>query len=54
MTKPKGGARQGAGKPLINHKVSQIRLAPEQIEKARKIGGGNLSKGVRIAIERAT
>lgn len=36
---------------IINRRTINISLAAEQIEKARKIGLGNTSAGVRAAID---
>lgn len=56
MTKPKsthGGPGRGGGRkpvgsaPTIRKNVS---LPPETIAKARKIGAGNVSEGVRRAV----
>ena len=50
----RGGARPGAGLPKIEGgKRVEMILAPPHIEKAKKLGGGNLSKGVRAALEKS-
>jgi hypothetical protein len=52
--KPKrGGARKGAGLPKIDggKRVALI-LAPKHISKAKKLGDGNVSKGIRFALDR--
>ena len=55
MTKPtRGGARKGAGrKPIgeIAMKRHQIFLSEEHVKKAKKLGNGELSAGVRSAVE---
>ena len=52
--KSRGGKRPGAGrKPTgINTFRYQAMLTPELAEKARRIGAGNLSAGLRLAIEK--
>lgn len=57
MTQPKkskrGGARKGAGLPKIEGgKRVEMILAPDHIEKAKKLGDGNVSKGVRAALDK--
>jgi hypothetical protein len=51
--KPRGGKREGAGRkpPAIPLKRYQVMLNDEQRETATKLGHGNLSLGVRTAIE---
>ena len=39
-----------AGEPLKQHNV---RLDPETVEKAKRLGGGELSAGIRLAVKRA-
>jgi len=54
--KPKwGGSRPNSGLPKIEGgKRTGIILTPDHIEKAKKIGGGSVSNGVRIALDKAT
>ncbi len=55
-TKPRGGARQGAGAPRLvpgqTTESVQVRLDPARKAKALAIGGGNVAKGVREAIDK--
>ena len=48
-----GGARPGSGRPKIEDKLPtrSIKLGKEHAEKAKAIGGGNMSKGIRIALD---
>ena len=47
-----GGAREGAGKPAEDKASGlqryQVLLDPKTVDKARKIGDGNLSLGLRL------
>ncbi len=51
-----GGRRKGAGrKPLGEEKMTlvNVRLSEEHIEKVSRLGAGNISAGVRRAIQNA-
>ena len=48
---PRGGKREGAGRPAIGVRRVQLSLDDETIDKGKKIGDGNLSHGVRIAVK---
>ncbi len=56
MTNPRGGARPGAGRkpgpdPNAAHRVRRmIMLSDEELDKARTLGDGNISAGVRLAL----
>ncbi len=54
-TKPRGGARPGAGAPRLvpgqTTESVQVRLNPERKAKAMAIGGGSVAKGVRAALD---
>lgn len=54
-TKPRGGARQGAGAPrLVADQVTesvQVRLDPARRAKAMAIGGGKVARGIRAALD---
>ena len=57
-TKPKptnGGARPGSGpkpkRPEDKTVSVSVTLLPAQIEKARRLGDGNISKGLRVALD---
>jgi hypothetical protein len=60
MTAPtkRGGARPGSGPkaltaggaPVVGLKRVNLMLDAASVEKAREIGGGNVSQGVRIAL----
>jgi hypothetical protein len=55
MTPPRGGKRAGAGRPpLLGERlvVATVRLTAAQIERLKRLGGGNLSAGVRALLER--
>ena len=50
----RGGKREGAGRPRIAGDIQvrrNITLSESLAEKAKQIGDGNLSEGVRRAIE---
>lgn len=50
-----GGARDGAGRPLIDkepQKRKNIMITDKLAKKAKKIGAGNVSEGIRIALEK--
>ena len=49
--KTHGGNRDGAGRPKISEKISRVRLTSEQIRTAKTIGNGNLSAGIRTAMD---
>lgn len=54
---PRGGIRKGQGRKAPDGVVDTVRvnvsLDPATIEKARDIGDGNLSAGIRIAVAKA-
>lgn len=51
MTNNHGGPRDGAGrKPMPGTVMKSIKLAPELWERAKKIGAGNASEGIRRAL----
>lgn len=50
-----GGARDGAGrKPLKDEPMTRVNVMLDEatIAKAKQIGGGNLSEGIREAVRR--
>lgn len=50
--KKHGGARHGAGRPKLDTggtKDRRVSLDDQTVEIMRKIGSGNLSKGIRLA-----
>ena len=52
--KKQGGPRDGAGrKPIEGTKpeMKSVKLSREHWEKARKIGNGNMAKGIRLALD---
>jgi len=55
MTRSKhGGQRKGAGRNPIEGttpKMKSVKLSREHWEKAREIGGGNMTEGLRRALE---
>lgn len=54
IIKKHGGARTNAGKPRIDKDVQKrrnITLSDRLAKKAKKIGNGNISVGIRTAIE---
>jgi len=51
MSNNHGGNRDGAGRPKINKKISRVRLSDEQIRTAKTLGNGNLSAGIRTALD---
>jgi hypothetical protein len=51
LLSPRGGRREGAGRPSTGVRKIQITLDDKTIEKGKKIGEGNLSRGVRIAVK---
>jgi hypothetical protein len=51
-----GGKRKGAGRPVGSTRPGRtvtlpVRITPEQRAKAKRIGGGNASEGLRIALD---
>lgn len=49
-----GGARTGAGKPRIDKDVQKRRnvsLSDKTVKKAKRIGKGNISEGIRTAVD---
>jgi hypothetical protein len=48
----RGGVRPGAGRPVtgVNYRVKTVTIDDATIERARKIGNGNISVGVRRAV----
>ncbi len=53
LEKPKrGGARANAGLPKIEGgKRVELILGPKHITKAKKLGDGNVTKGIRVALD---
>ena len=55
MNKPThGGAREGAGRKTIEKKFQKKRtltLSDQWMDKAKLIGNGNASEGIRIALD---
>jgi hypothetical protein len=51
MKKQHGGRRPGAGRPALGLKRVQVLLAQAHITKVINLGDGNLSRGVRRAVE---
>lgn len=50
----RGGARPGAGKPKIEGLVRvQITITEKDKAKAKKLGNGNVSEGIRIALKKS-
>ncbi len=52
--KTAGGPREGAGRPRMEKQKQtrrNIMLSDRLIEKAKKIGDGNISDGIRKALE---
>ena len=50
----RGGPRKGAGRPRYEaeeQKRRNITLSNRLAEKAKKIGGGNISEGIRKALD---
>lgn len=60
MANPRGGARPGAGRkpgpdPNAEHRTRRmIMLNDNEVNQARALGQGNISAGVRLAIELST
>ena len=50
-TGPRGGKREGAGRPSTGVRRVQLSLDDKTINKGTDIGDGNLSRGVRIAVK---
>jgi hypothetical protein len=53
-TKNHGGKRANAGRERLALTRLLVSLTPAQIEAAKRLGNGNQSAGVRLAIDRAT
>ena len=48
-----GGARPGAGLPkIVGGKRVLVTLTPKNVETAKNLGGGNVSKGIRAALDK--
>jgi hypothetical protein len=47
----RGGKRPGAGRPRLGVDTIEVTLTPPVTEKARRIGRGNVSHGIRIAVQ---
>jgi hypothetical protein len=47
--KPPGGGKKGPGRPATGEPV-RIRLSPEERAVAARLGSGNVSRGVRLAL----
>ena len=47
----RGGKREGAGRPSTGVRKVQLTLDDQTIDKGTDIGDGNLSRGVRIAVQ---
>ena len=43
-------ATKPRGRPSTGVLRTQVRLRPEDIERARALGGGNVSAGIRLAL----
>ncbi len=53
VTHTHGGARPGAGLPKIEGgKRVLVTLTPKNVETAKSLGGGNVSKGIRAALDK--
>lgn len=54
--KPRGGAREGAGRPTADGAINMTRrtvmLDSETYERLLTLGGGNISLGIRMAVRR--
>ena len=50
QTAPHGGAREGSGRPKIGAQRVNVSLDEETLRRAREIGAGNVSDGLRRAI----
>jgi len=51
LNKSHGGLRKGSGRKKINEHISRARLTSEQIRTAKTLGNGNLSAGIREALD---
>ena len=54
MTTKRGGAREGAGRKPVSPEGTQmksVKLTAAQWERARRIGGGNATEGLRRALD---
>lgn len=50
----RGGSRKGAGRPRLERQKQtrrNITLSDRRTEKAKKIGNGNVSEGIRKALD---
>lgn len=45
-----GGAREGSGRPKIGAQRVNVSLDEETLNRAREIGAGNVSEGLRRAV----
>lgn len=55
-SKPRGGRRPGSGRPSVSEGTTHhggVRLTPQHVETARRLGDGNLSAGIRKALDLA-
>jgi len=54
----RGGKREGAGRPALPPEQKRIhidvRLTQAEIDRLRAMGAGNLSRGIRKALEQIT
>lgn len=48
--KPPEGGKKGRGRPSIGEPL-RLRLSPAQRAKAARLGGGNISRGLRLALD---
>lgn len=49
-----GGPGRGGGRKPTGVKRVYVTLDQETIERAREIGGGNLSEGIRLAVSQSS
>ena len=47
-----GGPGRGGGRPSLNVQRYYVTLDPETVERARALGNGNLSAGIRAALRK--
>ena len=55
MKNKQGGRREGSGRPMLEDEPQSrrnITLCQRLIDKARRIGEGNISEGIRRALEK--
>ena len=54
MDTKRGGARKGAGRPVEGHPKRQVTVNLDQTteDALKRLGGGNLSLGIRLAAAR--